>query len=253
MPTSSKYAPLSLYVGISVFLLWGGSTYFFPIPEYIFPSPLSVFFAFVENFKTLVLNTLITALEALTGFILATVIAGLVAIIFCQSETTEEAFMPYFVALKSIPIIALVPLIIMWLGNGFWAKATMSAMISFFPIVVNWTNGLRMPDKDKTELDLMRTFAATNFQIFFYLRLPRSLPFLFSAFKIAIVLSVVGAIVAEFTSANKGIGYVILVSALRSETPLLFCGIILSTLIGLFFYYFVDYLERKCWHSKIIS
>jgi NitT/TauT family transport system permease protein len=126
----------------------------------------------------------------------------------------------------------------------------MVATICFFPVVVNLTRGLR--DIPEEQLDLMRSLGASSTQLFFKVRVPNSLPYLFAALKIASTLSVVGAIVAEFAGANEGIGYVILVAALRTDTPLTFCGIILASILGMLLYYALEFIEPRIidWEVK---
>jgi NitT/TauT family transport system permease protein len=149
--------------------------------------------------------------------------------------------MPYLIGLKAVPLIAIAPLLVIWLGNGFISKAVMAATICFFPIVVNLTRGLR--EVPEEQMDLMKSLGASGTQIFFTVRVPNSLPFLFAALKITSTLSVVGAVVAEFSGANQGVGYAIMVAALRTDTPLMFTGIILASLLGMLLYYAIEFIE----------
>ncbi len=228
---------------VLVILSWEGSVYFFSIKEYLLPAPSVVLQEMFRHFGSLGMDLLYTTLEALTGFILAVIFSFLLAVIFAHSRTLYSSSMPFLIALKAVPIVAMAPLLVLWLGNGFVSKATMAAVICFFPIVVNLTRGLTgIPDE---HLRLMQSLSASKWQVLTTIRLPNSLPYFFAALKIASTLSVVGAIVAEFSGANKGIGYVILVSALRIETPLLFCGILLASLLGVVLYYAIEMAERK--------
>lgn len=213
------------------------------MPQYLLPAPSAIWQVLAKNTGTLSFDIAITGLESIVGFGFAILFASGAAIIFAHSRTMYDTLMPYLIGLKAVPIIAIAPLLVIWLGNGFISKAVMSATICFFPIVVNLTRGLR--DVPEDQIDLMKSLSANRTQLFLMVRVPNSLPYLFAALKIASTLSVVGAIVAEFAGANRGIGYVILVAALRIETPLLFCGILLASLLGVLLYYAFEFIESR--------
>ena len=232
-----------LVVGVALVALWEGLVRSRGTPLYILPAPSDVWATFGEHWATLLVDVAITGSEALLGFAIAVLFAGSSSVVFAHSRTLNDTLMPYLIALKAVPIIAVAPLLVIWLGNGFLGKAVMAAVICFFPIVVNLTRGLR--DVPQEQLDLLHSLSATPSQVFYTIRVPNSIPFLFAALKIASTLSVVGAIVAEFSGASSGIGYVILVAALRIDTPLLFCGIALASLLGLGLYYLIEVIERR--------
>lgn len=211
-------------------------------PEYLLPAPSRIWESFASRWQALLVDTALTAAEAVLGFVIATAAAALAAVLFAHSRILRDSFMPYLIALKAVPLIAIAPMLILWLGNGFVSKAVMAGTISFFPVVVNLTQGLYAVPEER--LELFKSLSATPLQIFFRLRVPNSLPYFMAALKISSTLSVVGAIVAEFSGANRGIGNVILVAALRLDTPLLFCGIILVSLLGILLYYLIDWIGR---------
>lgn len=222
---------------------WEISVRGFSIKEYLLPAPSAIMKVLVMHGGSLAGDLLYTAAESLMGFLLAVVFSFAFAVIFAHSRVLYDSTMPFLIALKAVPIVAMAPLLVLWMGNGFISKATMSAVICFFPIVVNLTKGFTsIPDE---HMRLMRSLSASWFQILMKIRLPNSMPFFFAALKIASTLSVVGAIVAEFSGANKGIGYVILVAALRIETPMLFCGIFLASFLGIVLYYAIEFAERR--------
>ena len=224
-------------------LIWAGVVKLFSIPAYLIPSPFSVLTAIIENFKGLFLDTFVTGTESLVGFIIATIVSIFSAVLFSSNKLASSFIMPFLIGLKAIPIIAIAPLLVLWFGNEFLSKALMAAIISFFPIVVNLVRGLR--DVPHEEIELLESMAASNYQIFKYLRVPNSLPYLLSGLKIASTLSVVGAIVGETVGANRGIGHLIIVASLRIETELVFCGIIFASLLGVAFYYSIEFFEKK--------
>jgi NitT/TauT family transport system permease protein len=188
------------------------------------------------------MDSAVTLFEAVLGFMLGTLLAFFVAVLFVHSQIIERSVSPYFVALQAVPIVATAPLLIIWFGNGLFSKVVMAAMICFFPMVVNSAAGLKSISEN--ELDLMRLFSANPSQIFFKLRLPASLPFLFSGLKISATLSVIGAVVAELAGATKGLGFQILISSYQTDTPFLFAAVLFSALIGILFFSSVVLLEK---------
>jgi NitT/TauT family transport system permease protein len=236
----TRWVPLLLiFVGL---VLWEWLTSWLAIPRYLMPSPSAIWAEFATKPSGLLYDLCVTALESVGGFAIAIIFAIGAAILFAQSRVMYSSLMPYLIALKAVPLIAIAPLLVIWLGNGFISKAVMVATICFFPIVVNLTRGLR--DIPEEQLDLMKSLGANSAQIFVRIRVPNSLPYLFAALKIASTLSVVGAIVAEFAGANEGIGYVILVAALRTDTALTFCGIVLASVLGMLLYYILEFMEH---------
>lgn len=224
-------------------ILWEIITRLLHIPLYIFPSPSSIFTNIFNNFELLLKNMGTTASEALLGFIVGGGFAFLVAVVFAHSAIIEKSIYPYFIALQAVPLIAIAPLLVIWFGNGIFGKLAMSAIICFFPIVVNTTVGLKSIKDD--EWDLLRLLSASKFQIFTKLRFPSSLPFLFSAMKISITLSVIGAIVAELAGSNKGLGFMILISSYRTDTVTMFSAIIFSSILGIALFLTISTIEKR--------
>ena len=156
---------------------------------------------------------------------------------------------PYVVAFKAIPLIALAPILTIWFDNSMLGKVVMSCLICFFPIVVSATTGLR--DVSPSSLDLMHSLYANWWQILIKVRLPAAAPHIFAALKVASTLSIIGSIVAELTGADKGIGYLIIVSSYRLDTPAMFAAIIVSAAAGILFFFSIAWAERKVlnWHQ----
>lgn len=213
------------------------------IPEYLMPPPSQILYKMFLIRESLIFNTGLTMLEAVLGFLLGCSIGVFIAIAFAHSRTFELSFYPYAIALKTIPIVALAPLLILWFGTGIFSKIVMSALICFFPSIVNTLRGLKSVDPEA--MDLFNSLNATSRQIFFKLRLPSSLPYIFSALKISATLSVVGAIVGELSGSNSGIGYIILVSSYKIQTDVLFAAIISSAIGGILFFGIVGLIERR--------
>lgn len=233
--------PILFFVGI--LLVWEILVLLFNIPEYLLPRPTSIISEIITNFSSLLSHTGITMFEAIAGYIIANLIGFCIAVIFAHSKTIEKGFYPYAIALKTTPIIAMAPLLVLWFGTGLFSKIVTAALVCFFPILVNTVKGLGSVDSDA--LDLFKSYSASKWQIFTKLRLPNSLPYIFSALKISTGLAVVGAVVGEFVGASKGIGYVILVSSYHLETTTMFAAIIMSALAGVLFFWLISILEKK--------
>jgi NitT/TauT family transport system permease protein len=219
---------------IGVLIVWETIVLIFKMPEYLLPKPTRIFSLLVLNFNSLLKNTVITILEAIAGWVIANILGFITAVIFAHSKTLEKSLYPYAIALKTTPLIAMAPLLILWFGSGMGSKIVAAAIISFFPILVNTTKGLKTVDNEA--LDLLRSYSANKWQIFIKLRLPSALPYIFSALKISTGLAIIGAVVGEFVGANKGIGYIILTSSYR---------FVMCALSGLLFFWLVSLVEKK--------
>lgn len=227
---------------IAILVIWEGLFRVFKIPEYLYPLPSKVV-NIIWSDPTLLDNAFITFLEVIGGFALGSMVGFLIACLFSFSKKIERALLPYAILIQVTPVIAIAPLIILWFGNGMIAKIIIAAIISFFPVMVNSYRGLTSVDQDY--LKLFKILGASRFQVFTELKIPTSLPYLFSALKIASSMATVGAVVGEFVSANKGLGYYILINSYQLKTNNTFAGIVLAALIGWLFYTFITVLDRK--------
>lgn len=221
------------------------------VPEYVLPSPTMIATAIGHNTRVLGSNLMITMLEAFVGFCIGNILGFAVAILFASSVVAERAIYPYMIALKTTPVVALAPMLVLWFGTGIASKVVASAIICFFPIVVNGTRGLRAVDNES--VDLFRSMAASRSQIFLKLRLPSAMPYVFSGLRVSSSLSVVGAIVGEFVGAQRGLGYLIIVSSYHLETDLMFAATAAAALGGVAFFGLVALIERTIvpWSSDI--
>ena len=222
---------------------WAAVERLFNLNHIVVPSPGEVARAFLVNYSRLFRETGITMEESVLGFLLGSIGAYVVAVSFVYSRTIKDAVYPYAVALKSIPLIAIAPLLVLWFGNGLLSKIVMSALVAFFPVLVNSANGLTAVDPEA--LDLMKSLSASSWQVLTKIRIPNSLSYLMSGLKIASSLAVVGAVIGEFTGATEGIGHLINTSSYYLQTPLMFAGVAMISLGGILFFGLMAYLERK--------
>lgn len=215
----------------------------FNVPTFLVPPPSLIAVALVEEWPTLQRNVNATIVEAAGGFALGNGIAILLAILFVHNKTMERTLFPLAVAIRTVPIIAIAPILVLLLGNGYAPKIVIAALISFFPTLVNMVRGLE--SMDASALELMRVLSASQKQVFFKLRLPSSLPFLFAALKISTASSVIGAIVAEWIGADVGLGYLIILSTFEFRTGLLYATTVIASLLALGLFLAVMVLERS--------
>lgn len=242
-----------IFVFLAFLLIWQLAIKLFNIPLYLIPPPTKIIAYIASNYIALLKDTAVTMFEATMGFLLGVSFGMIIAVGFAHCRAFERAAYPYMIALKAIPIVAIAPLLVLWFGNGIGGKIIMSSIICFFPAIVNTTTGLKSVNQDS--LDLFRSFAASRWDIFTKLRIPNSLPYVFSALKISSTLSVVGAIVGEFSGAKSGLGYLMLVAVYQLDTEALYAGILVTSLSGILFFGLIVLIERIVlkWNSTNIT
>ncbi len=228
---------------LAVLAYWELHIKLFDVPAFLVPPPSLIAVALVEEWPTLQRNVGATAMEAVGGFVVGNGVAILLAILFVHNKTMERTLFPLAVAIRTVPIIAIAPILVLLLGNGYAPKIVIAALISFFPTLVNMVRGLE--SMDASALELMRVLSASKKQVFFKLRLPSSLPFLFAALKISTASSVIGAIVAEWIGADVGLGYLIILSTFEFRTGLLYATTVIASLLALGLFLAVVILERS--------
>ena len=224
-------------------LLWWGAVEIFDIKPFIAPSPVAVAEVLVQRFDMLMSNLLPTAIEAICGFALGNFAAIGLATVFVWRKTAEEALFPIAVMVNTIPVVAKAPILVLLLGNGMEPKIAIAAIICFFPTLVNMTRGLR--DVRAEQLELMRILSATPREVFFRIRVPNALPYLFSALKIAASTAVIGAIVGEWIGSTRGIGALIIQSTYNFDSPLLYATIVVGSTFSALFFGVVTFAEGR--------
>ena len=236
--------PLAVF---AVFLLaWHGAVVAFDLKPYLLPGPAQVGRAVMAHLTTLVGATMLTGLGALAGFALSGVVGFLVAVVFSQSRIIARSLYPYAIFLQTVPIVAVAPLIILWIGHGFPGVVAVSFIISLFPIVANTTTGLTTVDANL--LDLFKLNNATRWQILTGLRIPNAVPSMLAGARISSGLSAIGAIVGEFFAGygteDFGLGYLVILTNGQAKTDYLFASILFCTLLGLSIFASVSVLSR---------
>lgn len=228
--------------------VWELSVDWFDVKPFILPSPSRILTTFVENFSLLSWHGAVTFLEIFLGLLMGSLGGILLAIVVFYSPILDKALYPLIIGSQMIPVFAVAPILIVWMGYGVWPKVTVAALISFFPLVVNVSDGLREPTEEA--VDLFRSLGATRQQIFWKLRLPASLPTLFSGLKVSATLAVVGATIGEWVGSHQGLGYLMLQSNARLRMDLVFAAILMLALLGLFLFGALRIIERRVVHWR---
>lgn len=227
---------------VSLIALWQVIITGFQVKPFIAPDPLTVARALWDQRALLLDNIRPTAAEALAGFVVGNSIGFLLATVFVHSRIIRSIYFPVVVLFNTIPIIALSPVLILVFGLTMTSKVAIAAIICMFPTLVNTLRGLE--SVSHSEMELMQILSASRTEIFFRLRLPRSLPFVFTALKIAATSCVIGAIVSEWVGAERGIGMLIIQSTFDYRTEILYASIALSSALALSLFGAVTLLER---------
>ncbi|MGH8704953.1 MAG: ABC transporter permease [Burkholderiales bacterium] len=212
------------------------------VPKFVMPSPVETANALLQPNYDWWKNSLVTITEIFAGYVLALVVGVALALAFTWSRLLEAFLMPLLVSLNMIPKVALGPLIIVWFKYGVFPNTIMAFSICVFPILLTTARGLREIEPEL--LDLVRSLKGSRWQLFSKIQLPGALPYIFSGMKVAAILAVAGAIVGEFLSSDKGLGYLMLQVQVTLDTPAMFMAVILITLIGVVLYGMVLALER---------
>lgn len=239
--------------GLILALLWEAWIRLTNTPAYLVPAPSAVLAKAWSNLPLLLGEGAYTLAEALAGLLAGSTVALVLAALMAHSRWVEKTVFPLAVALKVTPMVAIAPLLVIWLGFGPAPKIIVAALISFFPILANALTGFRAVNP--TMLAFLRSIDASRAEIFFKLRLPYALPYLFAALKVATTLSVIGAVVAEWIGADRGLGAVIMRSNSNLDMTTLAAAVLVLAAFGIGLYLIVGAIERRLlfWHESILS
>jgi NitT/TauT family transport system permease protein len=233
---------LPLGVALAVLLLWEFGVRLGGVPEVILPAPSRIFTLIVEKHEILLKHAIPTTLESAGGFLIASALGIGLAILLTYSAMAREALYPNLVFFQLIPKIALAPLFIMWLGIGSESRLAFSVFISIFPIVIATIAGFAAVDPNTVRL--CRSLTASEWQIFTNVRFPSALPYIFSGMKIAMTLAIIGVIIGEFITSQRGLGYLIIFATARADTVVAMAAIVVLCLAGLVLYGLVALAEK---------
>ena len=225
--------------------LWELVVVVFEIPPYLVPAPSKVALALYNGLANSLYPThaYTTVAETLVGFLLGCALAFLLGSVVAVFRTVEYFLYPFIVMFQALPKIALVPLIVIWFGLGLSSKIVTATLVAFFPLMVNTIVGLRSVDEDR--INLMRSLSASRWQIFRMLQLPNAMPYIFAGLEVAMILSLIGAVAAELSSAEKGLGMLMQSMSFTMDVAGQFSVLIILAILGLILNGLVTVLRRR--------
>ena len=242
-------------IGLVFLALWHALVAISAVPSYIVPGPLLVLETMLQDWDALYDSLLITLQVTVSALGLAVLLGSLLSILFVQSRLLESALLPYAVILQVTPLVAIAPLIIIWVNEPYDALVICATVACIFPVIANTTVGLRSVDAGL--LDLFRLYGASRTQILLRLRIPSAAPYFFAGLRVATALALIGAVVAEFVAGTggtrSGLAYQILQSGLQLKIPRLFAALFLITATGVLLFLLVSWMSRlalRRWHES---
>ncbi len=223
------------------------------IKPFLIPAPSEIAQSLWDDRELLAEDAWVTVQEVVLGFALALVLGFGFAVALHLSDTLRRAFYPLLVASQTVPVIAIAPILVVWLGFGIGPKLAIIALVCFFPITVNTLDGLRSVDPDLPRM--MRTLDAGRSQILRRVEIPSALPFLLSGAKIAAVISVIGAVFGEWSGSDEGLGHLILIAQGQLQTARVFAAVVVLSAIALILFGALALVERRLawWNPKSTS
>ncbi|HLX27236.1 MAG TPA: ABC transporter permease [Casimicrobiaceae bacterium] len=247
--TGRREAAVAALAGVAVVVVWEIICRIGLVSKLVLPAPSAIGIALWASVREIATggpmrgNMLTTIYEILAGFGVGVALGFVLGVLIAEIASIRRVAMPYLIALNAAPKIALAPLLLVWFGFGMGSKIVMAALIAFFPLLINVITGLSSVEEAK--LKLMRSLAASRAMTLVKVKLPDAMPMIFAGLKTAIVLAVVGAVVGEFVGAESGLGHVIKQSEFQLDVSQTFAVIVLLSIIGIAFFYAIEYLERR--------
>ncbi|MCS0494778.1 ABC transporter permease [Ancylobacter sp. MQZ15Z-1] len=222
--------------------VWELSCEWGDVPTWLLPSPSRILVELWGARAILPLHLYTTTIEVLLGFCLSVVVGVPLSILIVLSPLARKVVYPILVVLQSVPKVALAPILLIWIGYGTESKVLIASVTAFFPIVINTSAGMAAVPREL--LELSRSLDSPSLKVFWKVRLPFAMPYLFSGMKVAMALALIGAVVGEFVGSDRGLGYLILTFSSTMNTALVFGAITLLAILGICLFYLVSGAER---------
>jgi putative hydroxymethylpyrimidine transport system permease protein len=221
------------------------------VPPYILPSPLSVIVATVAHADILLGNAIITLIEMTAGLVIGTFLGASSALILSYFKPSQQWLMPILVISQAIPVFALAPILVLWLGYGLISKIAMAVLIIYFPVTAAFFDGLR--NTNSGYLDLAHTMSAPKYATLIYIKIPEALPAFASGLRVATAMAPIGAIVGEWVGSSEGLGYLMLHANGRMQIDVMFAALLILAVMAIILYYTVDSGLRRLlfWSPEI--
>jgi NitT/TauT family transport system permease protein len=230
---------------IGLLLLWQASIHVFDVPFYILPTPYEILIALIDGFyqNDFLLHAWVTLSEALSGFVLGSICGIIIGALVSQFRILQKTLLPYIVAFQVLPKVALAPLLVIWFGFGMQTRVLMVMMLTLFPVLVNSLVGFSSVPHQ--QIELMYSLTASRWQIFRKLKIPSALPLIFSGLHIAIIQSVLAAVVAEFIAAERGLGVMNLKLVFDFDIPGSFATLVVLATMATLLYVLVAWIKNR--------
>jgi NitT/TauT family transport system permease protein len=236
---------------VGTLVVWETAVTLLQTPIYLFPGPTVIVRFLLEHWPTLLMAGGVTLAEALSGLMVGTAVGLGLAILITFWTRLEQGVLSLAILVKSTPVIAIAPILTIWLGFGPAPKVVVTALLTFFPVLINALSGFR--DVDKAVIDYLRSLDASPREIFVHVRWPGARPYLFAALKVVVPLAMIAAVVAEWMGASSGLGRQMWLAYTNLNMPALFAAVFVLTLLSTSLYQGVVRLERRLlfWGEEI--
>lgn len=233
----------SLVIVFSLTVLWQMIVWLTKTPPFILPAPMDVAVALITNADTILFHASVTIFEILIGLILGCLIGMITAWAILQSHAVRSWFLPLLVASQALPVFAIAPVLMLWLGFGMASKIAMATLIIYFPVTAALYDGLRSTDPGW--IDMAKIMGASKHTTLKYIRLPSALPSFGSGLRIAAAISPIGAVVGEWVGSSSGLGFLMLHANARTQADLMFAALIILAFFAIFLYFTIDFLIKR--------
>ena len=240
---ASKFPWVAIVVGIAVLFLWEGTVRALGTPAYLLPAPSRIAVTLVANFTLIWPDALVTGAEMLGGLVVGSAAGVAVALIMARSRLIEQALGPLLVVAQALPVFAIAPLLVVWLGFGVASKLAMAALIIFFPVATSFFEGLRRTDEGLIELG--RLNRASRADMLMLIRVPAALPALGAGLRVAAAVAPLGAVVGEWVGSSSGLGLLMLHANARMQTDTVFAGLTILVVFSIALWAAVGALTRR--------
>lgn len=232
-----------LLIAVGLLVLWQAIVWLTNAPHFILPGPVRVFKVLWEQRSLIAGHALVTLAEILMGMVLGCLLGFASAMLLQWSRSLKVWLLPVLIVSQAIPVFALAPILMLWLGYGMASKVVMAAIVIFFPVTSACYDGLQRTSRDW--LQLAQTMGTTHTQVLWQIRLPAAMPSLASGLRVAATIAPIGAVIGEWVGSSSGLGYLMLHANARMQVDTVFASLIVLACLSLLLYFSVDYLLRK--------
>lgn len=232
----------AIAVFVLLFVVWDVICRLAKVPDWLLPAPSRIGEELWKQRALIPQHLFTTAYEVVLGFVLAVVLGVFIAVIIVLSPMARKIVYPVLLLLQSVPKVALAPILLLWVGYGLESKVLLAGITAFFPIIINSSTGMQSVPEEM--LELTRSLRSPALKVFWKVRLPNAMPYLFGGMKVAVPLSLIGAVVGEFVGSDQGLGYMILTYSSTMNTALVFGAMFILAILGMVLFYLVVVAER---------